>query len=72
MKLEKGSISITRQEMYKLPPLGKTIRCPTCGKRHRVKESWNLIREDDLRVEYYKCRGQTYLCGINGRKLEGI
>lgn len=43
--------------------LGKTCRCPNCGKSHRVK--------GDERLNYVVCSddGESYIVGFGGRRI---
>lgn len=52
--------------------LGKTVLCWICGKRHKVRYG-DLIKADGTREKstlfaYFKCRGKSYMCGINGKE----
>lgn len=53
-------IAIGNEEIDKLPPLGKTVKCWICGKRHKVKSVSTLA--------FFYCGKSTYLCGINGKE----
>ena len=41
-----------------------TIVCPKCGDTHTVEDSIPPT------LQYYVCKGKTYLCGINRRKIK--
>lgn len=57
--------------------LGHLIQCPHCGKRHRVKRAksrslladgtWGPLEDKGL-MQFFTCKGKTYVCGINGRR----
>jgi len=59
-------------ELDQMPPLGKTVKCWICGKRHQVYYGKKLQPDGTLAeskvVAFMVCGGQDYLCGINGRK----
>ena len=52
--------------------LGKTVKCWICGKRHRVsygeKVNADGSKEPSKTLAFFKCRGKTYLCGIDGKE----
>jgi ssDNA-binding Zn-finger/Zn-ribbon topoisomerase 1 len=52
-------------EWKKAPEVKKTIKCPQCGKRHKVKEPKSF----DGVLQYYNCGGQMYLCGFKGKVI---
>ena len=53
-------LAIGKDELAKLPPLGKTVKCWKCGKRHHVQAAL-------AGLSLFKCKGTTYLCGIGGK-----
>lgn len=65
--------AIGNDELDKLPKLGKTIRCK-CGKRHRVRYGEEVLadgtRKPSKMLAFYKCKGISYLAGINGREIK--
>lgn len=56
-------LAISNTELAGCEALGKTIVCPHCGKRHRVRFS------EPPTLQFYKCGKGTYLCGIEGRNI---
>ena len=50
-------------EIEHAPRIGKKITCERCGKRHRVGE----LTLGGL--HFYRCKGETYLCGIDGKDV---
>ena len=65
---------IGNDELDRSTPLGNTIQCWICGKRHRVKygqkknpDTGEL--EDSKLLAFFNCGGKSYLCGINGREI---
>ena len=65
-------LAVGHNELADKPPLGKTVKCWLCGKRHRVsygeKVNEDGSREPSRTLAFFKCRGQAYLCGINGKE----
>lgn len=66
--------AISQDEIDRLPPLGKTIKCTRCGKRHKVSFA-EAIKSDGTRVKddflaFVKCGKKSYLVGIAGRRLK--
>jgi len=61
-------------------PLGKTVRCERCGKRHAVENSnggkrWSYATSGWIDVQagllqFYKCGEGLFLVGINGREIK--
>lgn len=51
-------------------PIGKTIKCPHCGKRHKVKYADQVMPDGTKKpsklLACYNCGESSYLCGING------
>ena len=43
--------------------LGKTIVCPHCGKKHRIKDSKPPM------LQFYKCGKHLYLAGIRNQSI---
>ena len=66
--------TIGNDELEKLPPLGKTIRCGFCGKIHHVKKFGNKLLPDGSKelttsLAFYRCGPQTYLAGVQGKDV---
>ena len=67
-------LAIGNEELAKAETLGKTIKCPQCGKNHKVKYNGTITSRDgrtrpnDL-LATYKCKGKLYLAGIAGKSL---
>ena len=65
--------SISNKEIDDCPKLGKTVLCRMCGKRHRISYGESVL-DDGSKVPsnmfaFYKCNGQEYLAGINGKDI---
>ncbi len=59
--------------------LGALLDCHKCGKRHRVQHSGQSKRYNtdgtisegpSGLMQFYKCKGNTYLCGIEGQAIK--
>lgn len=59
-------------------PLGKTIKCPHCNKRHQIENSGpsktyhhdgTVTEGPSGHLQFYKCGDKTYLAGIEGRAI---
>lgn len=58
-------------------PIGGAIKCPQCGEQHEVVYADKVAknpdgterREPSKLLAFYRCGGNAYLCGINGRAL---
>ena len=61
-------ISVSNKELEQSKPLGKTVVCWMCGKRHRVRYGEQNGVETDL-IAYFKCKGEPYLCGVAGKEV---
>lgn len=59
-------VAFGNEELRVQPRLaaGQRIQCPTCGKRHRVKDS-----ATSGTLLFYTCGETTYLAGIDGRSI---
>jgi len=51
--------------------IGQEITCPHCGKRHVVKGGIGEDGKESDLLLYYECKGQAYLCGVNGKSVLG-
>ena len=61
-----------QDEIDDAPPIGNTIACWMCGKRHRVSTSTGKMQdgsEGRTRLHFFKCRGVSYMCGIDGKEM---
>jgi hypothetical protein len=56
-------LGIGNSELAMCDMLGKTIVCPHCERRHKVRVS------DPPDLQFYRCGKGTYLCGIDGRNI---
>ena len=56
-------LAIGNSELAMCEMLGRTIVCPQCGRRHKVRFS------EPPDIQFYRCGKDTYLCGINGRNI---
>lgn len=59
-------------EIKELPPLGKTVLCWVCGKKHRVQYGDTRMPdgtwEKSNLLAFFKCGETAYLCGIEGKE----
>lgn len=66
-------VAIGNDELGKCKPLGKTVSCNRCGKRHKVRYGESVLKDDtkvpSKLLAYVKCNGSLYLIGIDGKKL---
>jgi hypothetical protein len=63
-------LSVGHEELGK--PLGKTVLCWKCGKRHHVQYG-ETVGADGVKVPsktlaFFRCGSSAYLCGINGKE----
>lgn len=65
-------LAISNEEIAAMRPLGKTIKCWKCGRRHKVQFGKVLNAagewEESNLLAYFKCGGQAYMCGIDGKE----
>lgn len=56
------------------PALEDTIKCPKCGQEHPIEYGEETLRDGTRRpsklLAFYRCDGNLYLAGINGRALK--
>jgi len=69
----KPILAIGNNELEGQPDIGETTACWMCGRRHPV-EYGSKILENGTEIPskllaFFKCNGETYLCGINGKEL---
>jgi hypothetical protein len=55
-------------------PVGDTFECPHCREEHPVEYA-TKIEPDGTHTPskflgFYRCKGQTYLCAISGRRID--
>ena len=65
--------AIGNEEIDKASALSETITCYLCGKKHRVRYGYKVL-PDGSKIKsrilaFFKCKGKSYLCGINGKDL---
>lgn len=64
-------LAISNEEIDALRPLGKSVKCWNCGRRHRVQ--FGKVRQPDgtwkqsNSLAFFRCGGESYLCGIAGK-----
>uniref|UniRef100_A0A6M3LKK7 Uncharacterized protein n=1 Tax=viral metagenome TaxID=1070528 RepID=A0A6M3LKK7_9ZZZZ len=67
--------AIGNDELEKCGKLGKSIQCKMCGKKHHVRYGEEVLRDGTRKpskmLAFYKCKGITYLAGINGKAIGG-
>jgi hypothetical protein len=65
-------IAIGNDELEAAPQLGKTIKCPICGNRHKVEYAEEILADGTKRpsklLAFYRCGGNSYLAGIDGKE----
>ena len=61
--------AIGQGEIDNSPPLGKTIKCFMCKKRHKVGFAKDKNGNETKMLAFYKCGKDSYLCGINGKDI---
>jgi hypothetical protein len=62
-------LEIGIEEIEKLPQVGKKFKCQRCNVEHDVYNGKDREGNDDDTLQFYRCKGSAYLCGINGRKV---
>lgn len=66
---------IGNDELDKCRPLRKdgTVTCRTCGKRHKVKYGYEILRDGTKRssrlMGFYTCKKKVYLATLRGKVL---
>ena len=66
--------TIGNDELEKLPRIGKTVACKTCGKRHRIKYGNQALSDGSTfksDIAFYNCGDKTYLAGVRGKNISG-
>ena len=76
--MDEPFIAVGEEELGR--PLGKTIKCSRCGKRHLVKNAdsartWSPITNEWTdgntgMLQFYKCGDDLFLAGILGREIK--
>ena len=66
-------LAIGNDELRLKPKIGEKIHCKRCGKNHIIKYGEKVLTDgtkipSDL-LAFYKCKGKSYLGGIDGREL---
>jgi hypothetical protein len=56
-----------------LKPIGKTTKCPNCGKLHEVKYA-DQVLADGTEVPckllgFVECGGESFMVALNGKEL---
>lgn len=61
-------LAMGNDELEKAPRLGRSVRCPVCSRRHRIQDS---VDQDGRKgtLQFYKCEGNIYLAGLNGKDI---
>ena len=54
-------LAISNDELATKKRIGKTVKCPKCGKRHKVELGKSLA--------FVTCGEESYLVGIDGKRL---
>jgi len=61
-------ISFGNNELAAMPEMKKSLQCPHCNKRHKIKEG----KDTDgcpAGLFFYNCGDKTYLCGVQGKDI---
>jgi phage terminase large subunit GpA-like protein len=66
-------LAIGNEELDKYPVMGKSVKCPHCGKRHKVLYGKKVLpdgtTEPSKALAFYKCGDNKYLAGIDGKNI---
>jgi len=69
-------VAFGNDELTKLPALGDKVLCPRCGKPHKIIYGKRILEDgtekEDRTIAGYKCKGKTYLAGVNGKDVTGL
>ena len=72
--METPFFAIGNEEIQDAPVLGSKILCSMCGKTHYItygKQKINGEWVESRLLAFYKCRGKSYLAGLNGKDIRG-
>jgi hypothetical protein len=66
-------VAFGNEELDENERIGKTVKCPKCGKRHTVKYG-EAVEPDGTRtlcnlLGFVNCGKSTYLVSVRGRKI---
>lgn len=70
-------LAIGNDELESAPKLdNKLIKCHMCGRNHKVTYA-DKIMPDGTKIPsqllaFFRCRGKSYLAGINGKDIRRI
>ncbi len=68
--------AIGNDELENAPELGKSITCHICGKKHKTMYADEVMKNGTKNASrllaFFKCRGKSYLAGINGKDVRRI
>ena len=67
-------IAIGNDEIESLPSVGKTAKCPKCGKMHEIKHGEEVLKDgtkvlSDM-LGFVNCGKKSYLVSIEGKLLK--
>ena len=67
--------AIGNEELEKAQKIGDFVFCKMCGKRHKIEFADEVLPDGtkipSKALALYRCGGESYLAGINGKKIEG-
>ena len=69
-----GKIDKIIDELESLPSVGKTAKCPNCGKMHKVKYGKKVLKDgtkvpSDM-LGFIKCGNKFYLASIDNKLIK--
>lgn len=67
--------ALGNEELAKLPALGKTVNCKSCGGTHVVEFGKTKMPDgtwqESKMMAFTKCGGKTFLVGVEGKDITG-
>lgn len=64
-------IAVSNDQFDAMPPISDTVQCWVCGGEHPVDKDYGTDADGNATktfLSFFKCGGETYLCGINGKE----
>jgi hypothetical protein len=65
--------AIGNDELDKAEALGDSILCDRCGKEHPIEYAKEVMpdgtKRESKRLAFYTCGDDSYLAGINGKRI---
>ena len=65
-------LAIGSDELDDMPELGPTVECWRCGATHAVEYADAIVDGKPVPsklLAFFRCGGESYMCGIKGREL---